>query len=401
MKRTLVVVIVLLLSAAVTAPAQDPVTGAFAGTVFNGKTREPFKGATVTLTNVATGVKYRRVTDDGGNFYVGRLIPGVYRIEISAPDFKTFTVEQRLLITQVSTVLPVPIMLEPSGDSDAGAKVLTPPAAGLVNELPDNARRYAVVIGVDKYTADDQIAPLRGAANDARAIADALVSYAGFSREHVLLLTSDAPEISSQPTKAVILKALRNLKNFVEEDSMLLMAFSGHGVERRSDHKTFLLPADALANPDELEETALSVERLKELIGQTRAAYVMLLLDSARNDPFAGKGVEDNKITKNYLDAFNLRGGHIKAFVTLYAASEGQRAWEYVDKKQGYFSWAFVEGLKGAARDPATGEVTLGRLIEYIQSEVPRRAKLAGREQTPYVVMEGYAGRLVISKGAR
>jgi hypothetical protein len=400
MKRTLIVV-VLLLTSAVPAPAQDPVTGAFAGTVVNGKTREPFKGAAVTITNVETGVKYRRVTDDKGGFHTGRLIPGIYRVEISAPGFKTVTVEQKLFISRVDNVLPVPIALEPSGDSAPGAKVLTPPAAGPVSELPDGSRRYALAIGVDKYTADDNITSLRGAANDARAIADALVSYAGFSREHVLLLTSDASETTSQPSRAVILKALRNLENIVEEDGMLVVAFSGHGVERRSDHKSFLLPADALANPEELEDTALPVERLKELIGQTRAAYVMLLLDASRNDPYVGKGVEDNKVTKDYLDAFNLRGGNIKAFITLYAASEGQRAWEYQEKKQGYFSWAFVEGLKGAARDPATGEVTLARLIEYVQTEVPKRAKFDGKVQNPYVIMDGYGGNLVISKAAR
>lgn len=400
MKRTLIV-LVLLLSAAVQVAAQDPVTGAFAGTVVNGKTHEPLKGATVVLTNVQTGQKYRRVTDDKGEFYAGRLSPSVYRVEISADGFKTRTVEQRLLISQVNTVLPVPVMLEPSGDSDAGAKVLTQPAEGSINELPDNSRRYALVIGVDKYTADDNISPLRGAANDARAIADALVSYAGFEKDKVILLTSDEPETTRQPTRAVILKALRTLRNLVEEDGMLLVAFSGHGVERRSDHMTFLLPADALSNPEDYDDTAVSVERLKELIGQTKAAYVMLLLDSSRNDPTAGKGVDDNRQSKEYIDAFNLKRNKLKAFVTFYAASEGQRAWEYQEKKQGYFSWAFVEGLKGAARDPNTGEVTLGRLIEYIQTEVPRRAKLAGRVQNPYIVMEGYGGNLVISKAAR
>jgi hypothetical protein len=191
------------------------------------------------------------------------------------------------------------------------------------------------------------------------------------------------------------------MKMYIEPGGMLVVAFSGHGVERQSDNKVFLLPADASSNPDDYEESAISVDRVKELIKQTSASQVMLLLDSCRNDPTAGRGTEDNKLTKSYAAAFNnLKGGGVKAFATLYAASEGQRAWEFQEKKQGYFSWAFVEGLKGAARDSSTGEVTLDGLTTYVANEVERRARMAGKSQRPWFVKEGYGEKLVISKVA-
>jgi hypothetical protein len=106
------------LSPAVAAKAvkrQDPVTGAFAGNVsVNGDPSRPVAGARVEIENVQTGAKYRRVTDASGGFYVGRLSPGGYRITVSHPDYKTRVVEQRLQISQVNTVLPVPVNLEPS-----------------------------------------------------------------------------------------------------------------------------------------------------------------------------------------------------------------------------------------------------------------------------------------------
>lgn len=266
--------------------------------------------------------------------------------------------------------------------------------------LPDRAKRYALVIGIDKYTSDANITTLKGAANDARSIAEALVKYADFDRDNVFLLTSDETDTTKQPTKTVIMRALKNLKGYIEQDGMLVVAFSGHGVERQSDHKVFLLPADASSNPEDYEESAIAVDRVKELIKQTNAGQVMLLLDSCRNDPTAGKGSEDNKLTKNHADAFNMKGSGVRAFATLYAASEGQRAWEYQDKKQGYFSWAFVEGLKGAARDPNTGEVTLDSLTTYVAAEVERRARMAGKHQRPWFVKEGYGDKLIISKVA-
>lgn len=281
------------------------------------------------------------------------------------------------------------------------AKSLSQPTNdGPIVELPSRAKRYALIIGIDKYTSDANITTLKGAANDARSIAEALIKYADFDRDNVFLLTSDEADTTKQPTKTVIMRALKNLKGYVEQDGMLVVAFSGHGVERQSDHKVFLLPADASSNPEDYEESAIAVDRVKDLIKQTNAGQVMLLLDSCRNDPSVGKGSEDNKLTKNVADAFNMRGSGVRAFATLYAASEGQRAWEYQDKKQGYFSWAFVEGLKGAARDSNTGEVTLESLTTYVATEVEKRARMSGKSQRPWFVREGYGEKLVISRVA-
>jgi caspase domain-containing protein len=61
-----------------------------------------------------------------------------------------------------------------------------------VKALPSSSKRYAIVIGVDQY-ADTQITTLGGASNDARALAKALVQYAGFPSEQVTVLASDQP----------------------------------------------------------------------------------------------------------------------------------------------------------------------------------------------------------------
>src|SRR5215207_11601400 len=63
-------------------------------------------------------------------------------------------------------------------------------AKSSVKTLPSTSKRYAIVIGVDEY-ADTQITTLGGASNDAKALAKALVQYAGFPNEQVTLLASD------------------------------------------------------------------------------------------------------------------------------------------------------------------------------------------------------------------
>src|ERR1044072_5064339 len=100
-----------------------------------------------------------------------------------------------------------------------------------IKELPDKAKRYALVIGIDQYN-DTQINRLDGAANDAKAIAEALVTYSGFTQDQVILLTNSQPQ-NLQPTRVNILRKLSNLTSgSVPKDGLLLLFFAGHGIEK-------------------------------------------------------------------------------------------------------------------------------------------------------------------------
>jgi hypothetical protein len=90
------------------------VTGAFQGVVSEaGRPSKRILGARVEIVNTETDAKYVRITDASGNFFVGRLSPGVYRITIIAVGYQQKDVEQRLYITQTNSVLPVPVDLVP------------------------------------------------------------------------------------------------------------------------------------------------------------------------------------------------------------------------------------------------------------------------------------------------
>jgi hypothetical protein len=103
-----------------------------------------------------------------------------------------------------------------------------------------------------------------------------------------------------------------------------------------------------------------------------------------------------------YVNAFNfdVRNKEVQAFATMYATGIGQRAYEYTEKKQGYFSWAVVEGLKGGAANDK-GEVTLSQLVKYVQDAVPKRIAVdlgSTKQQKPFAVIEGYrADELVLA----
>lgn len=276
--------------------------------------------------------------------------------------------------------------------------------AGAVKALPIQAKRWALVIGVDRYS-DSQITALGGSSNDAKSIAEALVRHAGFPSEQVILLSSNEPA-ERQPTRGNILHRLSNLRAAVPRDGLLFLSFAGHGIERKQH--AFLLPSDAQVSDDIelLEETAINVDQIKRSIRETGVSQVILVLDACRNDPVAARGDVPNPLTSAYLRgfSFDVRNREVSAFATLYATAIGQRAYEYSEKHQGYFTWELVQGLSGGAANDR-GEVTLAGLVDYVQKQVPKHVLTdlgAGREQRPFAEIEGYeADQLVVAVASR
>jgi uncharacterized caspase-like protein len=271
---------------------------------------------------------------------------------------------------------------------------------GTVNTWPRKAKRFALVVGVDEYQ-DTQISRLNGASNDAKSLANALIEYGGFPADQVILFTADQPS-ERRPTRGNILRRLSNLRTIVPKDGLLLVSFSGHGIER--DRRAYLLPADAQVNGDLalLEETAINADVIRNWIHQTGIGQVVMIIDACRNNPSEGRGDASKPLTEAYALGFNfdVRNREINAFATLYATEIGQVAYEFKEKKQGYFTWALVEGLKGGAANEQ-GEITLAGLVKYLQDAVPKRVQLdlgGDKNQKPFALVEGYkADDLVIS----
>jgi Flp pilus assembly protein TadD len=327
------------------------------------------------------------------------------RVVETAPQPQPTVAPQTPPQTQSQTAEPLSRQLQQlppaqtqSSPSSQAASTLS--QANQINTLPVSAKRWALVIGVDKYQ-DPQISPLKGSDNDARLIADALVRYAGFPRDQVILLSTDQPA-ERQPTRVNILRRLSNLSTAVPKDGLLLVSFAGHGMERGG--KAFLLPADAQISDQIsfLEDTAIDINRnIKEKIKETGVSQVIVLLDACRNDP-GGRADAINPLSNAYTNAFNfdVRNHEVQAFATVYATGIGQRAYEYTEKKQGYFSWAVVEGLKGGAANDK-GEVTLSQLVKYVQDTVPKRLAIdlgSTKQQRPFAMIEGFrADELVVA----
>lgn len=306
---------------------------------------------------------------------------------------------QSQLAIALIALLMLPWALGLLNPTDTVMRAIKIQQIGGVSLWPNKSKRWALVIGVDRY-ADTQITTLGGSSNDAKAIANALVQYAGFPKDQVILLTSDQPA-ERQPTRGNILRRLSNLASVMTPDGLLFFSFAGHGMER--NNQAFLLPSDSQVSNDVdlLEQTAINVAQIKNRIRTTGVKQVVMVLDACRNDP-AGRANVDNPLTATYVRNFNfdIRNREVTAFATLYATAVGERAYEYTEKRQGYFTWELVEGLRGAAANEK-GEITLSALLQHVQERVPKRVLAdlgSGKEQRPFADIGGYqADQLVIA----
>lgn len=271
-----------------------------------------------------------------------------------------------------------------------------------VAQLPVESKRWAIIVGVDDFN-DKRIKRLRGAANDGGMLKEVLFTQAGFPENHIHLLASDQPD-DHQPTRANILYWLSTLAGRVGEDGLLLVAFSSHGITHEGEGYLFAADSPVSDRQKLLEDTAISATKLREQILETGAGQVVVLLDACRSTPGEVRAGEAGAepLSAAFMKGFNfdIRNRGVRAYATLYATDVGKYAYEFKEERQGYFTWAVVNGLKGEAANEQ-GEVTLQGLVDYVEELVPQKVQAdLGKEQVPTHEIKGYkTGRLVLSLG--
>lgn len=268
-------------------------------------------------------------------------------------------------------------------------------ASAQIGALPVAGKRFALIIGVEKYGPD--ITPISGPVADANTLSEALVSVAGFQPGNITVLASDR-DPAHQPTRDNILYNLSALKSVVPKDGLILLFFAGHGLERHG--RAFLLPAGIHMSTDldYLEEQAISVDRVRNGLVKIAAQQAVVLLDACRDDPEQSMGLTPNKLTNGFIAPFEKLNEGISAYAVIYATGQGQRAYISPRTHHGYFSEALVAGLKGA-QTWSSKPVTLADLVKYVQNTVPSQVRQEigiDKKQEPWAQVYGFKAEALV-----
>lgn len=172
----------------------------------------------------------------------------------SIAQFRTWSSALRILTIVVMSLLTFP--------SDAFAT---------------DARRHAIVIGIDNY---DFVEKLQKARNDAVAVAE-MLERTGFEVTTVL-----------DPSRQELNFALAHFVEQLGAGDEAVFFFAGHGVE--IDGRNYLLPADipTLHSGQQtlLISESLPVDRVLQLFRERETRVSLLILDACRDNPFPRQG---------------------------------------------------------------------------------------------------------------
>jgi hypothetical protein len=239
--------------------------------------------------------------------------------------------------------------------------------------LPEDASKFALVIGVENY----QNAPAADhAARDARAV-KAHLRGLGYPERNIVLLTDQ------QAGKSSLEKYLDAwLPKNTDEKSTVAFYFSGHGAPNPEDGQAYLMPWDG--DPKFLENTGYPVKRLYERLNALKAKKVLVAMDAC----FSGAGgrsviAKGTRPLVGKVDEGRSVAGRVAA-LTASAADETTGAAE--EAGHGLFTYHLLKAL--GARG---GRATFKQLYDELTPKVRDAARRDNRDQTPQLIGDGGA----------
>jgi uncharacterized caspase-like protein len=244
------------------------------------------------------------------------------------------------------------------------------------SEAIPNKNRYAVVIGIERYRRD--LPNVNFASHDAKVVGEYLTKRLGFSEQNVVSLIND------HAAKSDMEKYLEYwLPEHVDNDSTVLIYFSGHGAPNLKTNEGYILPYDG--DPTYLDGTGYSLKRLYETLEKSPAKEVVVMLDSCFSGT-GGRSVISKGLRPVVISVENplLAGGKT---VVLTASSGVQSSSTYNSKSHGLLTYFLLKGLQGSADQNNDGKIDLSEVYAYLRPQVEIVARQEfNNEQTPQLL---------------
>ncbi|HEV3437082.1 MAG TPA: caspase family protein, partial [Gemmata sp.] len=249
---------------------------------------------------------------------------------------------------------------------------------------------FVVIVGVGQFQ-DKAIDPRPTADNDAKALFDVLSDpkYLGVPAERAKLLisTPDEKRGGQVATREAIVKAIEAATAQTGKDDLIVLAFFGRGASA-NDQTAFFTP-DAVLK-DRGKTALLFGTDLDGAFKKLKGQKVLLLMD-VQYKGFKLDG--DEKVAEPTLtDVDGLLFGKdekeesVRPADRLMLLSGFINSAPVVRGEMGLFASTVSEALKGAADTPPNNEgyepdglVTTDELIKYLETEIPKQARILGK----------------------
>ena len=264
--------------------------------------------------------------------------------------------------------------------------------------------KYAVLVGVTEY---QHMTNLRFTKNDAETLRDQLHAI-GFAPDNVRTLTNGGGGMN-EPTKQNIEHAVRDILNRARPDDLVIIFLSGHGTQ--PDNSPLFCPPEA--DRKNLQNTTVSINDIRDHLGNSHASFKLLIVDACRDSnpfgmamtvpmgaPGTNNGVRTIPVSHSTgnADSIGFKGvtlesvdanAPLKNLTVFQSCSPGQVSWEDGRLNHGIFTHFIVDGVKGKAAN-RKGDITMDGLLAYAITETSYYVEeFIQREQNPWRAGEG------------
>lgn len=210
---------------------------------------------------------------------------------------------------------------------------------------------YALIIGVGK--------DLPVTVKDANAIADILCdkSYCAYLKENVKLLCD------KDSTKDSIIDGLQWLIETAQEESTVIIYFSGHGIQTPN---YYLVPFNF--QTEDIPGTAISEDEFSRSVSQIKAKKIVVFLDCCHAEGQLNfKGFKNSPLPEKFAREFSSGKGKV------IIASSRENELSLTSSPYSEFTNALVEALAGYGNERGDGITKIFDIYHWVDSNVSRR----------------------------
>lgn len=231
-----------------------------------------------------------------------------------------------------------------------------------------NENTFALIIANENYEHESFVP---WAINDGRIFSEYMRRTLCLPKENISLFEdATVNEIKFGLTK------LENISNALDGEISLIVYYAGHGIPDASNREAYLLPTDGSGSD---VESAFPLRELYSRLSKIPSDQTILFLDAcfsgAQRDGEMMRSTRGVRLKPKHPDI----NGNLVVFSS---TKEDQTAFPYKEKKHGLFTYFLLKKLQ-----ESNGDVSLGKLAEYLRTNVQQISVLRNNNmQTPVVL---------------
>ncbi|MCM3905577.1 MAG: caspase family protein [Pyrinomonadaceae bacterium] len=196
-------------------------------------------------------------------------------------------------------------------------------------------------------------------------------------------------------TRAAIRKRLSRMANEVEEDDVVFLFFSGHGIVPAGQEMFYFAPIDMRGpGPQEQRESGLNTAMLAEAIREMPARRVVLIIDACQSggaiESLGKIGEVKARVEQRRAQSEKVNQARHRHQVGMYLIAAATPLQEAVQPTSGNGALVatLLEALRGDGRATG-GALWMRQLVKHIQQRLPELSAEIGQRHTPMTVSSG------------